>query len=273
MISPNEKRFREIENKIAIYQTLINEQKEKLSTPVTFPAEIAQLRNFLEALSNKVDDHFFQFNQLASTRDKTIVNDQHRFEFIDKAINEVNSVLDGLSRQIESLGKVSTEIRYYIENIDKENAVVKTKNLEINKRLSEIESKQQFLSTFSNNLQGLIHDQKNKITILENKNESLQESFRSNKEIQNKFRIDFENTAASLKENILDLTSRIDGLPVIQNNDEQFSAIKNDVAKLSEKIEKLSQENPEQEKINTKIKSLEISVAQIYQLLKKFEPR
>lgn len=277
MITLTEKKLKEFENKFSLSINQIKEIQEQI------------------LLINKFN---FDLNNSLKDISKVFKN----YDFIDteteKKFNQINSVILNFTNSIKQLqirlDDSDTIIKHYSEilvnfkNIHSDNEIkfkelssnikslINSQNIFIdqNEKLKSENNKiQDFKNIYianNNNILEYIKNLENKINKLESENIFIK---KESIKIEEKIKSIFENLDKLIDSKINKI---IEAIPK-QNSQEtyknQIDDVKKDISTILKLVYGSISQNPEQEKINSKMKIMENSIAQIYEMLKKYENR
>lgn len=274
MITPTEKRLQELENKAAIFLAQSMDQKGKIE-------DVEELKKQIEGLKESLK-HFFKgsmenFQNLEKMHSKNELNIQTLAPHITKFsidIEDLKKVDENLNMSVASACKSISELKSEIKAAKE--ALLKDESYkeEINKIICSYLVNQ---NTIKNEILILKNELKTEISV---SSESLKDSQGDLKKIvenhSEKIK-DFLEAFPAMKCYIDKEVNKVDKKILPQSDDRasvfesMISETKSEMISIKSSIESLTSRLIDQDKINTKLKILENSIAQLYEFIKKQE--
>jgi chromosome segregation ATPase len=272
MITLTEKRLRELENHIAVYEATLSTLRDKLLQADTFPDAISAIKSDLTELRSALSttdrdlrtERKLDLNAWNQTKENIDCN-SNNIARLEKCISNVDSIVhshtvefDKLKANIQELLNKNVAILGLISESHNDSKLIKANIKDMELKLARIESQGHYHTDSINKLQQIIDSQKTTIsgydtflerykTIVSAKLDTLESRF---------------NTLNSAK-------------PAEPTNyDAPIATIKKDLATILSLHQNLSTHisEPPSSKITDKVAILEKSIAQIFAILKKYEP-
>lgn len=269
MITMTEKRLQELEGRIPVYEAKIAEQQAKLIEVYSYAKDLAELRLQFDELSKKFQAHQSVVSNEASAVQTRLLNH-------DKLHVEHAAKLGSASRAnehiLEAQGKIQKDIlRLCDESIalqSKSNAHLEVignhqKQLDVHK--SSLDNSTSVFSVYVPRIMSL---EKN-VDILDKTTHEMLDIAYANMDKMSKS-IDVKLAQQSQEISAKLAAQKMPELPQPINYDAQIADLKQDLASVLAVVHSSVSSNPDQVKINEKVKILESNMAQILQMMKKY---
>lgn len=277
MITLTEKRLQELEQRIPVLLADIAEKQKKMQEIYTFPNDLAEMRKVHENLSKLLKDHversmsgFDAFNQKSANLDQRMASLSKGIEDIQIAIGNFKNAVDG---HIAGMTDVRAKVHALIHTV----ADTKSKdNLEASslKHDALIEDLSKAVKSAHAKINGIGADSAYALNKLKNHADKIDAN---SDELMRVFNI-LHGKIDQKDKDISDLREKISQVDqkAVQNPrdyDSQIGDIKKDLASILTVVHTTASASPDTSKLDAKIKVMENNLAQIYALLKKYEPQ
>jgi chromosome segregation ATPase len=275
MITITEKRLQELEHRIPVYEATIAQLNLKLQAVNTFPEDIQSLKEICKQVVADMKGHTSSVSLLRTELSNTANNLKGQDELFSKSLTDIerqisssNTNLDNMvsyfneiKRQFADLLQSFAQVKSDIESLKKSDAKIESDSKNVASNLlaytqnADLFKKAAVDTTaFSSSVAVKFDEQKDQIRYLK---EATQTSL-----------MDLQRLITS---NVVDLERKIPKQTETKNYDLEIADLKKDMAVFLEAVHTTSKEVPNQSKVDAKVKTLEKSIAQIYELLKKYE--
>lgn len=275
MITDEQKRLQELEYKIAIFTAQYNEDKRKLLEIETLKNDLFSLKEENQRLSTAISKNVSSIAVVSQDISKKDAEQQKEISLhsqtvtaLESSIAEISNALSNQRTYVDATKKSLLEITTTLSKEAAENRVqwgdsvvtfrvdLAHMGQEIKALMAKIEALKSQIAT--RDIEIAEHD--------ENLIISLGEKVRA-------IGITYDAKISKLEQTFTDrIKASRQEIPTFTDYGPQIAEIKKDLAVVLNIVHNTSIQSPDQDKTSAKIKTMERSIAQIYELLKKYEP-
>lgn len=272
MITLNEKRLRELEQRIPIYEATIAELKKKLEQVYAFPIEITELKkknmSMAESMVNLVIE-FGAYNQNNHVIFKTIADKLETHSNLLKefrsGLGNIDSIVGGHTAHIADIRRQYDAFQKRYEDILKDiRGLIQTQV----KQQNDIKTSQNAYEL----LQSIVNINRNTLdnipSSVENLAEKMSKNFGDHVQTMSDLGKDIQGIKNQIAYQVSNLSSK---MPEEKNYDAEIAEMKKDIGAILNLLHTTATAVPDQSPIDDKVKAMEKSIAQIFTLLKKYE--
>lgn len=268
MITIIEKRIQELEDRIPIFLAKIEEQQSKMEEIFSFPNDLAEVRTICQTLNGVLKEFMDTQNSGFGDVNSKISSFFSALSDLKSVIdNEVKSNLSTMSSQISGQSAAIGNQKALQSALENNHNDLVNALTSISERVAlsenKIEKDSQVIGSVNDKLNNHIFDYSNSnvsiVSQIEDVKQLLKDAVFS---INSSFNTQLAQVASQIKE--------LPEIPVPKDYDAFIADIKNDIVSILSLVHTTATQGIDP-KINDRIKQMELSISQIYMLMKKYE--